>query len=219
MPKSWTVHVSNGSELAISKVDLPFPIVAKPICGRGSHGLKLCASSEELKTHIQRLAQESPTIMLEEFLGGEKATFAVMLPSPYSPDYWATPAVTRFDHKNGIAPYDGVVAVTANSRVIPASEAEKNPQYSEAAKESENVARLLNAPAPIRVDVRRQDPSPKSEICSNMTGPGRPGREDQASPTAMAVGELGWTYPTLLKFLLGTSTTLEDLRGIRFTIE
>lgn len=47
-----------------------------------------------------------------------------------------------------------------------------------------------------------------------MTGPGRPGREDQASLTAMAAAGLGWDYPTLLTNMLTLATPLSDLRKI-----
>lgn len=46
-----------------------------------------------------------------------------------------------------------------------------------------------------------------------MTGPGRPGRENQASLTAMAAEALGWDYPLLLRNILGTARTLEELRA------
>lgn len=45
-----------------------------------------------------------------------------------------------------------------------------------------------------------------------MTGPGRPGREDQASLTAMAAAGLGWDYSQLLQQILESSCTLEELR-------
>lgn len=45
-----------------------------------------------------------------------------------------------------------------------------------------------------------------------MTGPGRPGREDQASLTVIAAAERGWDYPLLLRNILGTARTLEELR-------
>lgn len=48
-----------------------------------------------------------------------------------------------------------------------------------------------------------------------MTGPGRPGREDQASLTALAASEYGWDYPTLLSRILESSSTLQDLRSIQ----
>lgn len=45
-----------------------------------------------------------------------------------------------------------------------------------------------------------------------MTGPGRPGREDQVSLTAMAAVGLGWDYPQLLEEILRSATTLDALR-------
>lgn len=46
-----------------------------------------------------------------------------------------------------------------------------------------------------------------------MTGPGRPGREDQASLTALGAAALGWDYPKLLQEILKTASTLHDLRN------
>ena len=48
-----------------------------------------------------------------------------------------------------------------------------------------------------------------------MTGPGRPGREDQASLTAIAAAELGWDYPTLLSKILQGTHTLGELRDYK----
>lgn len=47
-----------------------------------------------------------------------------------------------------------------------------------------------------------------------MTGPGRPGRENQASLTAMSAAALGWTYPMLLQRLLMTARPLDEFRRI-----
>jgi len=47
----------------------------------------------------------------------------------------------------------------------------------------------------------------------NMTGLGRPGRENQASLTALAAVGLGWDYPTLLLKILESSSSLHDLRN------
>lgn len=47
-----------------------------------------------------------------------------------------------------------------------------------------------------------------------MTGPGRPGREDQASLTALAAAKLGWDYPELLKRVLQSAQPLHKLREV-----
>lgn len=46
-----------------------------------------------------------------------------------------------------------------------------------------------------------------------MTGPGRPGREDQASLTAIAAKALGWDYGRLLKEILSSASTLREVRN------
>jgi hypothetical protein len=49
-------------------------------------------------------------------------------------------------------------------------------------------------------------------MVQNMTGPGRPGRENQASLSAMAASGIGWDYPILLEKTLKSASTLYDLR-------
>jgi hypothetical protein len=48
-----------------------------------------------------------------------------------------------------------------------------------------------------------------------MTGPGRPGRDDQASLTLLAANGLGWDYKELLRRILGTSSSLRALRMLK----
>lgn len=123
MPRSWDI-AAGSTPSADSLKDLPYPVVAKPIRGRGSHGVKVCRSPEELAAHAKSLADEDAAVMLEEFLQGEEATVTVMPPNAEK-GYWALPLVSRFNHQDGIAPYNGTVAVTANSRVVP--DCEKDP--------------------------------------------------------------------------------------------
>lgn len=59
--------------------------------------------------------------------------------------------------KLGIAPYNGIVAVTQNSRCVSAKEHEEDPSYGEIQRQCVEVARLLQCKAPIRVDVRRSE--------------------------------------------------------------
>ena len=80
----------------------------------------------------------------------------IMPPSVSNPEkYWALPIVTRFNHSDGVAPYNGTVAVISNSRVVTAEEYSQDPAYQKVAKECEEIANLLKATAPIRIDVRR----------------------------------------------------------------
>ena len=143
MPESWTVDSLQALEKLISGERLPFPIVGKPIRGRGCYGVKVCHGPKEVEEHVQALFNESPRVMLEEFLPGEEATITVFPPSQEEGrhDYWASPIVKRFNHDDGVAPYNGTVAVTSNSTVV-TSEEERNEQYQNAARQCEDVARL-----------------------------------------------------------------------------
>ena len=165
LPRSWTIDLKEQGISSLQELNLPFPIVGKPIRGRGSHGVKVCNSFKELASHLESLAVESPLVMLEEYLAGEEATITVMPPSSETPHYWAMPVVARFNHMDGVAPYNGVVAVTANSRALMGDEISKDPRYAEVVKECETVATLLCAKAPIRIDVRRFTKAPSSKFC------------------------------------------------------
>jgi D-alanine-D-alanine ligase-like ATP-grasp enzyme len=219
LPAFWLLDTRSTSISSfIDSTDLPYPIIAKPIRGRGSYGVKLCPTTSILTAHLNSLLLESPLIMLEEYLSGEEATLTIMPPSLSKPHYWALPIVVRFNHEEGIAPYNGVVAVTRNSRVLSPTEIETNSEYSTIAKECEGVAELLGVTAPIRIDVRRFKEGSKFAIFDvnmkpNMTGPGRPGREDQASLTAMAAEGLGWDYGRLLEEILEGAGTLEEVKS------
>ncbi|GAM40109.1 hypothetical protein TCE0_034f12200 [Talaromyces pinophilus] len=215
LPQSWLVNPENIKVIVQSIKD--YPVVAKPVRGRGSHGVRVCHNLNGLKDHLDALFQESPTVLVEEYLAGEEATITVMPPSGERREYWCLPPVTRFNHMDGIAPYNGVVAVTANSRVVTQSELDGDSSYRAIMDECRNVAELIQARAPIRIDVRRFSPGSKFALFDinmkpNMTGPGRPGREDQDSLTAIAAAGVGWDYATLLQKILGNSQTLEAFR-------
>lgn len=153
LPCFWLLSKSNNLDEFVHSIDR-FPVVGKPVRGRGSHGVKLCHDPAQLKQHVETLLEESPLVMVEEYLTGEEATITVMPPSPERREYWSMPPVTRFNHADGIAPYSGVTAVTANSRAVTEKEME-DPAYGTIMEESKKVAQLIRATAPIRVDVRR----------------------------------------------------------------
>lgn len=164
LPRSWTLNTRSLPDLKL--LNLPYPIVGKPVRGRGSHGVKVCHNLSALCAHIQSLAKESPSIMLEEYLGGEEATVTVMPPSPPEiPKYWALPVVTRFNHTDGVAPYSGVVAVVNNSRVVAEEAVKADQRYEEVVRECEEVGNLLGTKAPIRIDVRRFSKEIGSKFC------------------------------------------------------
>jgi D-alanine-D-alanine ligase-like ATP-grasp enzyme len=223
LPRGWLLE-DNGSDLdtQLKSLDLRFPTVGKPVRGRGSHGVKVCHDLKELHSHVQSLFKESSAIMLEDYLAGEEATITVMPPSDERPSHMSLPVVTRFNHANGVAPYNGIVAVTANSTAITAEQYAKDPTYQAIASECEQVAALMGLTAIMRIDVRRftEDPGSKFALFDvnmkpNMTGPGRPGRDDQASLSAIAAVELGWDYPRLLTEMLRSAQPLRHLRETR----
>ncbi|KAF4547591.1 O-methyltransferase domain-containing protein 5 [Elsinoe fawcettii] len=200
---------------------LEFPIVAKPIRGRGSHGVKVCRSMDTLVSHASEILAESPRILLEQFLSGTEGTITVMPPTSERPEYWAMPVVVRFNHMEDIAPYNGVVAVAANSKVPTAEEIQDDPALARVSRECEKVAELLQFKAPIRIDIRRLSKVPRAPFAlfdvnakPNMTVPGRPGRDDQASLLAIAATALGWDSTRLLLEILKTATPLSALRKI-----
>lgn len=47
-----------------------------------------------------------------------------------------------------------------------------------------------------------------------MTGPGRPGRDNQSSLTALAAREFGWDYSKLVHYILEGAVTLVDLKSV-----
>ena len=60
------------------------------------------------------------------------------------------------DLTTGVAPYNGTIAVTANSRTLTQSEHSADLAYTTAQRQCELVAQYLEATAPIRVDCRRR---------------------------------------------------------------
>ncbi|GKT82286.1 D-alanine--D-alanine ligase [Colletotrichum tofieldiae] len=198
MPRSWTIHHT--------------PEFSATLRQKTCHSPSLPSRSEDeeaMAHHVGRIPCRRRGHGHCDAPNGEKNK------------YWSLPIVTRFNHQDGIAPYNGVVAVTANSRVV-TKEEEKDPAYEQISRECEKVAEVLAVTAPIRIDVRRFDDSPGSKFAlfdvnmkPNMTGPGRPGRDDQASLTLMAAEALGWDYPELLRQILYTSSTLRALRELK----
>lgn len=189
LPRSWGVSSNSSSISAADKLaapdlesalncllddGLPFPVVAKPIRGRGSYGVKVCRDAADLLSHATDLTSQGLHFMIEEYLAGEEATVTVMPPPPESLTsgeasgeaggggagrHWELPIVTRFHHQDGVAPYSGEVAVTTNSRALTTEEllllSGEDLAYAKIVRECEAAADVLGTTAPIRVDVRR----------------------------------------------------------------
>jgi hypothetical protein len=95
-----------GNEEALAKLlqtDVAYPVVAKPVRGRGSWGVKVCRSPGELSKQCLELLKQDASVIVEDYLAGQEATVTVMPPSRFSghDEYWAMPVVERFNHADG----------------------------------------------------------------------------------------------------------------------
>ncbi|WP_413584396.1 ATP-grasp domain-containing protein [Bdellovibrio sp. HCB274] len=197
-------------------VQLTTPKVVKPVRGRGSQGVQIVKTPAELKALVERWKATNEfgdAFMMEEYLPGEEITITVMPAGTYriqgeevvKDTPWALPPVRRFNHIQGIAPYNGVVAVTANSAVIPPQELNA-PSILEVTQACERAGTLLEIHAPIRIDCRQNSEGQfllfDLNMKPNMTGPGRPDRDNQDSLSGIAARGIGWDYKDLLQAVL-----------------
>lgn len=203
--------------------DFTFPVVLKPIRGRGSAGVELLHSATQLAERLPQLIASGDfgdAVMVEQYLAGQEITITVLPPGAYlldgqlqqRADYWSLPPVKRFNHQDGIAPYNGKVAVMENSQVLNAKEVAR-PAVQQVMADCATAARLVGAKAPIRIDCRQGTGKEHYYLFDlnmkpNMTGPGRPGRENQDSLSALAARAIGWDYADLLETMLRQSWLL-----------
>jgi len=190
---------------------LSFPLVSKPIRGRGSEAVSVNHDFKELMKNVSNMhSAKSPNGLLrygsytiiEEFLPGPEITITVMPPGLYSnsgidvyyEEYWSLPPVKRENHESGIAPYNGTVAITQNSFVVD----HPDPNMKKALAQCEDVGRIVGGSMPIRIDCRANSEHEYKiidvNLKPNMTGPGRPGRDNQSSLTQLAAANFGWSY-------------------------
>ena len=188
---------------AVSQNGLTFPVIVKPVRGRGSAGVKVVDSVEAAAEHIESHVgpKFGSKFLIEEYLAGRELAVTVMPPGSYETadgvrneaTHWTLPAIERTGHHGGVMPFSGVVPIQSNSK--PAGD---DDQLREFGKHAVRVAQFLNATAPIRIDCREGANGVIKAIDINMkpsmTGPGRPGREQMINLSAMSAGEIGWSY-------------------------
>ena len=194
-----------------------FPMVIKPIRGRGSQGVVKIKNQIEFNIVVKKIfASEKfgDSVYAEQFLAGQEITVTVMPPGRYTIGNhqkihvkpWSLPVIKRFNHQNGIAPYNGVVAVMENSSVLGVHE-QQSREIIEVKMHCEKAGELLKIRAPIRIDCRANEKGKylifDVNLKPNMTGPSRPQRKNQDSLTLMAARQMGWNYIELLKNMLG----------------
>lgn len=196
---------------ALADLELRFPLIVKPVRGRGSQGVTLAEDHPAFVRAAQALIASGrfgDEIIVEQFLGGPELTITIMPGNPSSlrrdepaSAPWALPPVCRFNHIDGVAPYNGVVAVTANSRALLPEEA-TDPAVGTMIAACTAAAPLVRLRAPIRIDCRADAEGVfhlfDLNMKPNMTGAGRPGHDDQDSLSAIAARAIGWSYGDLL---------------------
>jgi hypothetical protein len=192
---------------AVSTKGLTFPIIVKPVRGRGSAGVKVVDSVAEAAEHIESLVgpKFGNKFLLEEYLSGRELAVTVMPPGVYETSdglrseatHWPLPAIERTGHHGGVMPFSGVVPIQSNSK--PAGDDDRLREFG---RHAVRIAQFLNATAPIRIDCREDANGVIKAIDINMkpsmTGPGRPGRDQMINLSALSGTEIGWSYTELL---------------------
>ena len=215
-PKAQLISSENQVNYALN---IDFHLVVKPIRGRGSQGVSLVKNKKELDDRLKMFFLKNEygnSVCVEQYLSGQEITITVMPAGIYNIENqskriikpWCLPAVKRFNHENGIAPYNGVVAVMENSSVLDNNEL-NSVTIQETYQKCEAAAELLNIKAPIRIDCRSDEKGKyflfDLNMKPNMTGPSRPLRKNQDSLTLMASRKISWNYIDLLKNMLNQS--------------
>ncbi len=201
-------------EAACAARGMAWPVIVKPVRGRGSQGVTLVETPARLRAAAAALIEAATfgdTLMVEEFLHGDEMTVTVMPPASPRPDgvradrHWALRPVRRFDQRDGVAPYNGDVSVTANSAAIDRARLD-DPAVVAMIDACVAAAALVDARAAIRIDCRADRHGRFAlfdlNMKPNMTGAGRPGRDDQDCLSAIAARADGWGYGDLLQAML-----------------
>ena len=203
------IALSALSPAVLGEQGLAFPLVVKPVRGRGSQGVSRVADWPALTDALAALFGDAlfgDRAIVEQYLAGEELTLTV-LPAQAGEggQPLVLPPVRRFNHADGIAPYNGTVAVTANSAALTPDECAAQPVRRLVQACADTFVRI-GAQAAIRIDCRANEQGDylifDVNMKPNMTGAGRPGRDDQDSLSAIAARALGWSYADLLAHML-----------------
>ena len=213
IPRNELITKENYNDLSL---DLEFPLVLKPIRGRGSQGVTKIENRKELIENLNEIFSESSygnAAYVEQYLSGQEITITVMPQGNYVINNdkeqfdrsWCLPAVKRFNHNNGIAPYNGIVAVMENSEVLSDDELQSI-EIQEVYDHCVKAAELIGIKAPIRIDCRANEQGKyflfDLNMKPNMTGPSRSHRNNQDSLTLLSARKIGWSYFDLLNSML-----------------
>ncbi|WP_312517377.1 biotin carboxylase [Massilia sp.] len=207
------VHaLASLTQQTLAENGLGFPLIVKPVRGRGSQGVTQVDNHAAFMQAADQLITSKlfgADLIVEQFLIGTEMTVTVM-PAQTGQDGVTRaplplPPVRRFNHDHGVAPYNGTVAVTSNSSALTADE-QSDPQVGAMLEACIRATRLVEARAPIRIDCRADADGVLHlfdlNMKPNMTGAGRPGRDDQDSLSAIAARAYGWDYSEVLLRML-----------------
>lgn len=209
IPEAFIIRKGN-----LNPVQIPFsfPLILKPIRGRGSQGVVFIKDEKELETGLENMFESKlfgTSVYVESYLPGDEITVTIMPPGSYNLNgkkqlfekHWCLPPVLRFNHQNGIAPYSGNVAVIHNSRVLSAKELRQS-NIQKVLSQCIQAASILKVKAPIRIDCRANQTGTfylfDLNLKPNMTGNIRINRKDQNSLSALAASAMGWSYTDLI---------------------
>lgn len=199
--ESFPVVSEEIVDLENNKYSGKYPCIIKPIRGRGSQGVVKCGNDEEFKEVLKKeIAEEiyGTRMIAGEFLSGNEITISVL------PGGRSLPVVERFNHENGIAPYNGKVPVVENSRAV----LNNTSQLDRIVKACEEAVKKHDLKGLVRVDCRADESGEYKmfdfNLKPNMTGAVRPHRMNQNSLTMIAAEAIGWNYADLLKAMYDT---------------
>lgn len=213
VPDALIINMVNRNDYQFG---FQYPVVAKPIRGRGSQGVAMVNDRTALDKLLENMFSSDlygTAVYIEPYLNGQEITLTVMPPGTYlindieviKSKHWSLPAVKRFNHDHGIAPYNGLVAIVNNSSVLD-DEEEHAEEIILVSAQCAEAASIIAAKAPIRIDCRANDHGKyflfDLNMKPNMTGPGRPHRTDQDSLSALAARKIGWDFEHLLYNIL-----------------
>ncbi|PUU78791.1 hypothetical protein B9Z19DRAFT_1126041 [Tuber borchii] len=177
-PKSWLLE--GDPKRSIERLgqlvyDLPYPIILKPVRGRGSEGVQLVNGFVGMLDALDDLLNIYSVVLVEELLKGEEGT--------------------RFSQASGAMPWSGHIPVTKSSRVLSARE--EDSWHRGAKIECQMATELLKLTRVTRIDIRRKDENGGKFFLydvnprSNRTGASHPGRDDQHGLCTMATKGFG----------------------------
>lgn len=202
-----TPGVDDLTDAWLADHGLAFPLVVKPVRGRGSQGVSRVDSRQALHEALTSLFASNAfgdQAMVESFLDGEELTITVLAQDAGAPAR-ALPPVRRFNHADGIAPYNGAVAVTRNSEAL-SPERMREPAVQALLAACIAAFDAVHAKAPIRIDCRADQRGQylmfDLNMKPNMTGAGRPGREAEDSLSLIAARAIDWQFEDLLVSML-----------------